>query len=95
MNNLTEYFTKLEEKDGIFFCTAKDIRTKFSEETQDSLFEIEDTSWWFQYRAEVIAAVAQKSFVFNIQTFDCGAGTDIQLCTCSVEAMMSRFWSPH
>lgn len=44
MNNLTEYFTKLEEKDGIFFCTAKDIRTKFSEETQDSLFEIEDTS---------------------------------------------------
>ena len=50
------YFAKCRlSDDGILHCTEEaDVTTKFSAEAQNGLFEIEDTSWWFQYRSQDI-----------------------------------------
>ncbi len=75
MIDLGQYFTAVREENGIAFCSLEDnTASKFSEEMQDSLFQLEDTSWWFQYRADVIASLAEKSFVFDRTTIDCGGG---------------------
>ena len=75
MIDLGQYFTAVREENGIAFCSLEDnTASKFSEEMQDGLFQLEDTSWWFQYRAVVLASRAEKSFVFNTTTIDCGGG---------------------
>lgn len=48
--------------------------TMFTDEQQDRLFEVEDKSWWFQYRAKVIKKIASLFFDKNIQTVDIGGG---------------------
>lgn len=75
MIDLGQYFTAVREEDGIAFCSLEDnTASKFSEEMQDGLFQLEDASWWFQYRADVIASLAEQSFVFDRTTIDCGGG---------------------
>lgn len=56
------YFAKCRlSDDGILHCTEEaDVTTKFSAAAQNGLFEIEDTSWWFQYRSQVICRIAHK-----------------------------------
>lgn len=52
------------------------MESRFSDDIQDDLFGIEDTSWWFQYRARVIEQIAagcparplRKRFSENIIT---------------------------
>lgn len=87
MIDLGQYFTAVREENGIAFCSLEDnTASKFSEEMQDSLFQLEDTSWWFQYRADVIASLAEKSFVFDRTTIDCGGGMVTQHIVCSRRA---------
>lgn len=76
------YFAKCRlSDDGILHCTEEaDVTTKFSAAAQNGLFEIEDTSWWFQYRSQVICRIAHKFLNEEHIIFDVGGGaTVIQL----------------
>ncbi len=50
------------------------VTGSFSDKVQDGLFALEDTSWWFRYRAGVISLFAKKYLLKNRDTFDVGAG---------------------
>ncbi len=50
------------------------VDTQFSANAQDTLFAIEDTSWWFQYRAQVLIDMAERYFVREVETLDIGGG---------------------
>lgn len=50
------------------------VETKFSDEEQDDLFSIEDHSWWFKYRANVIHNVFKKFLDSRKETIDIGGG---------------------
>lgn len=56
--NTTQYFADFYYKDDILFCGGSDVESKFSDADQENLFEIEDKSWWFPYRARVIEQLA-------------------------------------
>lgn len=62
MNKLfTENHSYTKNEDGIYVPPSENVvETKFTDDTQDSLYSIEDTSWWFIYRAELIKRVADK-----------------------------------
>lgn len=55
---------------------AYDIMTEsvFSDRTQDELMTLEEDSWWFTYRADVIIAHMDRYFVKNKITIDIGGG---------------------
>ena len=72
--NLMRYFTDFQEKDGIKFFGGNDVESKFSNNAQDDLFEIEDTSWWFQYRARVVEQIANMFLKKDACLFDIGGG---------------------
>lgn len=58
---------------GVFVPECNyDISTKFSDIQQDDLFETEDTSWRFQYRANVIAKIFMKYCNVHSPVFDIG-----------------------
>ena len=71
---LEPYFNGLRVQDGICVCEGNDVASRFSDTAQNNLFCIEDTSWWFQYRADVIEQIAQKYFDVKRLTFDVGGG---------------------
>lgn len=48
--------------------------TTFSEKQASTLISLEDDSWWFQYRAEVIIYFMQKYFNRDELTVDIGGG---------------------
>lgn len=48
--------------------------TRFTDKQQNDLFEKEDSSWWFQYRAKVISKIASQYFDKNVLTIDIGGG---------------------
>lgn len=61
--------------DAIFINKdVANVDTVFSEESQDNLFEIEDLSWWFHYRATIILSLMDKYFDTKSLTVDVGAG---------------------
>ena len=67
-------YYKLDEN-GIFVSEDNcDISTKFSDSVQNSLFETEYISWWFEYRANVIAKLFLKYCDIKKTTFDIGGG---------------------
>ncbi len=63
-----------ETNDGIYICEDEKPNTAFVEETQDKLFELEDNSWWFQYRSKIILSMMDRYFTKNSFTLDIGAG---------------------
>lgn len=63
-----------ETKDSFFICDEERPDTAFVEETQDRLFELEDNSWWFQYRGKIILSMMDRYFSKNCFTLDIGAG---------------------
>jgi len=56
--------------------TAKGIitDTAFDDDEQDGLLELEDDSWWFSYRAEVIIKQMDRFFDEDLLTLDIGGG---------------------
>ncbi len=73
--NDNKYFDKLYKEQNILCMEQKkDIESKFSDNVQDDLFSIEDTSWWFPYRAAVVYQLAQTFFDNKKFTFDLGGG---------------------
>lgn len=51
-----------------------DRKTVFSDRAQDTLFQIEADSWWFQYRAKVITGLMERYFDKSTKTVDVGGG---------------------
>lgn len=70
------YFAKCRMGDDgiLYFGQGADVASKFSAEAQNDLFEIEDTSWWFQYRSQVICQIANKFLRKEHSIFDVGGG---------------------
>lgn len=69
------YFQGIQDTDGIWHYTQEGkVEGSFSDRVQDGLFALEDTSWWFRYRAGVISLFAEKYLLKNTDIFDVGAG---------------------
>lgn len=63
-----------KDASGIFVKEGTTITSAFSKEMQDALFATEDTSWWFQYRAQVLIDMAERYFSRDIEILDIGGG---------------------
>ncbi len=59
---------------GICIKNATTVSSAFTAQMQDDLFSREDTSWWFQYRAQVLIDMAERFFFREIETLDIGGG---------------------
>jgi len=66
----------MKDKNGIYLKEEQisDIRTQFSAQLQDEYFDIEDNSWWFRYKSEVIQYLVEKYFDRSSRSFDIGGG---------------------
>jgi len=79
--DLHRYFKEIEQKDGIWYdMQTQYIGSSFSDEMQNGLYSLEDTSWWFQYRADVIGQVAELYFRKGQPVFDVGGGNGYTTC---------------
>ena len=65
-----------EDRNGIFLNgnTKSTIETQFSAELQDEYFDVEDNSWWFSYKYEVIQYFSGRFFKKGLRTYDIGGG---------------------
>lgn len=63
----------IRDSHGIYVASSY-ANTQFSAEAQDALFATEDTSWWFQYRAQVLIDMAERFFSRDVETLDIGGG---------------------
>lgn len=70
-----KYFKEIYHEKGIWFCmNEREEESRFSDDVQDELFEIEDVSWWFKYRANVVYHIAERYFDDKQVIFDVGGG---------------------
>lgn len=65
---------KLDEAGIYVEDTPENIISKFSAKKQNDLFEIENCSWWFKYRANVIRKFANKYLNRSEMMLDIGGG---------------------
>ncbi len=73
--SLVDIFPKAKFSDEmLIYIYGNEVETKFSDETQDNLFALEDNSWWFKYRAEVIHNIFLKFLNTENLTIDIGGG---------------------
>ncbi len=61
-------------REDIYLCDEARPDTAFTDESQDRLFELEDKSWWFQYRGRVILSLMNHFFSKDELTLDIGGG---------------------
>lgn len=67
-------YNKVEDSFFVHESMNEDISSKFTDIEQNDLYNIEDTSWWFQYRARVIKKIADKYLVKEENIYDIGGG---------------------
>lgn len=65
---------KYDAMDGIYTADDDVVATSFSDQTQNELLSLEDGSWWFIYRAEIITELMDRFFVKDRITIDIGGG---------------------
>lgn len=58
---MKEYFNNITFKEGIW-VNIQNEKISFPEEGYDTLFQIEDNSFWFKHRNSVLITLAQKFF---------------------------------
>lgn len=64
-----------EDQDGILVNKKnRTENTAFSSAQQNNLYQIEDHSWWFQYRSKVILMMLESFFDRSRQIVDVGGG---------------------
>lgn len=71
------FWTKVDEHYYVLesaITNENALTTAFSAEQQDGLWDLEDGSWWFQYRASVIVSAMDRFFDKNQLTLDVGGG---------------------
>ena len=66
----------VKDKNGIFLNgnTKSTIETQFSAELQDEYVDVEDNSWWFSYKYDVIRCFSDRFFQKDLRTYDIGGG---------------------
>lgn len=65
----------IKDKNGIYIKEESvSVDTRFSNEMQNNWFDIEDQSWWFKYRADVIEKVSSFFFSHDKLVIDIGGG---------------------
>ena len=64
----------LDSSRGIWRAKVSNIDTAFDDAAQDGLLSLEDDSWWFSYRADVIISQMNKYFSVDKLTLDIGGG---------------------
>ena len=64
----------IEDESGIRFAQDSVTETSFSDKTQNVLMNLEDDSWWFSYRADVIMERMNQYFSKKKHTLDIGGG---------------------
>lgn len=74
MKYLNEKKWREDSASGIWISDDVVTDTAFSDETQDLLLSLEDNSWWFIYRADVITDLMDRYFVKDKITIDIGGG---------------------
>ena len=62
------------DESGMHVSLEITATTAFSDDQQDGLWDIEDGSWWFQYRADVITGLMDRFFDKDKVTVDVGGG---------------------
>jgi len=60
------FYTKLDVMDV--------VKTAFTDKMQDNLFCIEDNSWWFQFRGNIILKTIEKQLGNSLTIYDIGGG---------------------
>lgn len=68
---------KFEMKDGINYLKSDEIESKkinYPEDGHDTCFELEDDSYWFKHRNNVIETVISKWPPLRRELFDVGGG---------------------
>lgn len=58
----------------VYLTGGSELETAFSEKQQDDLYCLEDQSWWFRYRANVILVLLNRFFEKNRLILDIGGG---------------------
>ncbi len=66
----------IQDRNGVYLKeeAISTISTQFSAELQDEYFDIEDNSWWFQYKYRVLRYFADKFFLKDKRIYDIGGG---------------------
>jgi len=62
------------DESGIYKLVEKAAESTFTDEQQDGLFQIEDYSWWFIYRASVIVGLMDRYYDRGVAVVDIGGG---------------------
>ena len=62
------------KEQSFYICANNTVSTAFDDEQQDGLLDIEETSWWFPYRADVIIDKMNCFFDKSKLTIDVGGG---------------------
>lgn len=71
--DLNCYFQGIQDKDGVWHYAQKgNVQGSFSDQVQNGLFALEDISWWFRYRADVISLFAERYLLKDRDIFDVG-----------------------
>lgn len=74
MNFLNKDEWTLDSSHGIWKAKSSKTDTAFDDAAQDGLLALEDDSWWFSYRADVIIGQMNKYFSIDKLTIDIGGG---------------------
>lgn len=75
MVDINSFMHGFHNKKGIWVRDyGQDTATKFSEEEQERLYALEDISWWFRYRAEVITYISRRFLSDSSLVLDVGGG---------------------
>lgn len=61
-------------KNGMYLNSSIAVKTAFSDIQQDDLYLVEDVSWWFEYRANIILKMLSCFFVKEKMLLDIGGG---------------------
>lgn len=64
-----------KDQNGIYVNEKEQqVTTAFTGKAQDDLFDIEDNSWWFRYRAKIILCLLDEFFKKDKKVVDIGGG---------------------
>lgn len=68
--------------------------TVYSAYEQNMMFELEEKSWWFQYRAQIIILFLQKYFNKNKTTTDIGGGNGYTTYVAAQNGFLTELLEP-
>ncbi len=72
-----QYWNKYKE---LYIFGGGQIETAFLDTQQDELFNLEDESWWFQYRSSIIVWILKSFFQKGRFIIDIGGGNGYTTC---------------